>query len=173
MQYNYLTSLLGIQGFKVKHIEHTHRKGRSAVILDLERTKEGYHCGGCGQVVETGYDNSELEVQHLSWWEHLTFLRFRRYRVKCPHCGIRTEALSFVDIRGPRVTKHLCYLVGELCKVMTNHGVAIFQALHRHTVKAIDKRILRETQASRPLEGITVLRVDEISNGNGQPTYIW
>jgi len=148
MQYDYITLLLGIQGFKVKHIEFTRCRGCSAIILDLERTKEGHRCGNCGQQVQAGYDSIEEEVQHLTLWQHLTFLRFRRYRVNCPDCGIRAETLDFVDIRGPRVTKHLAYLVAELCKVMTNKAVSIFQSLHRHTVKAIDKQFLRKVQVS-------------------------
>lgn len=168
MRHQFVTSLLGIQGFAVKRIESTHRKGRSAVILVLERTATGYQCGGCGQHVDTGYDSTEEEVQHLTWWEHLTVLRFRRYRVQCPQCGIRTEALGFVALRGPRVTRHLTALVAELCKVTTVQAVAIFQALHRHTVKAIDKQALQKVQAERPLDGITVLGADEIAVGNGQ-----
>jgi transposase len=163
-----VTSLLGIQGFAVKRIEYTHRKARSAVIVHLERTGKGYRCGGCGQRVRAGYDRTEEEVQHLTWWAHLTFLRFQRYRVHCPQCGIRTEALECVETRGPRVTKPLAALVAELCKVMTNQAVAVFQTLHRHTVKAIDKQALQKIQAARPLDGITVLGADEIAVGQGQ-----
>lgn len=168
MPFDRITSLLGIPGFQVVRIEQTQRKERSAAIVYLERTQKGYRCSGCGQWVQTGYDSTEEEFQHLTLWEHLTFLRFRRYRVNCPSCGIRTEALDVVELRGPRVTKRLAALVAELCKVMTNQAVAIFQALHRHTVKGIDKRALQRAQAERPLEGITVLGADEIAVGPGQ-----
>jgi len=168
MQYEYITTLLGIQGFQVTGIEPTEYKGHSAVIVDLERTRDGYRCSGCGEQVEAGYDSKEYEIQHLMWWQHVTLLRFRRYRVECPKCGVRTEALDFVDIRGPRVTKPLASLVFELCKVMTVKAVAILQGLNRHTVKAIDKQALQQVQDMRPLDGITVLGADEISVGQGQ-----
>lgn len=100
--------------------------------------------------------------------QHLSFLRFERYRVNCPKCGIRTEALDFVTIRGPQVTRHLSTLVSELCKVMTNKAVGVLQALHKHTVKDIDKQAMGEVQAERPLDGLTVLGVDEIAVGKGQ-----
>ena len=171
MQYKFITSLLGIQGFKVLHIEQVKHKGYDAVILHLEHTYNSYKCNGCGQVIQAGYDCSEQEIQHLALWQYLTILRFKRYRVACPTCGIRTEALDFVDIRGPRVTRHLSKVVYELCKVMTIKAVATFTGLHRHTVKDIDKEELKKIQANRPLDGITVLGADEISVGKGQ-TYL-
>ncbi len=104
----------------------------------------------------------------MTLWQHLAFLRFKRYRVDCPSCGVRTEALDFVGIRGPRVSRHLAQLVSELCKVMTNKAVGILQALHKHTVKDIDKQAMGKVQAERPLDGLTVLGADEIAVGRGQ-----
>jgi transposase len=167
MQYEDITSLLEIQGFHVASIRQAERKGYKAVIIGLDRTQQGYKCSGCGQLVEAGYDSQEQEVQHLSWWQYGTFLKFRRFRVNCPRCGIRTEALDFVEIRGPRATKHLCAHVAELCKVMTNKAVGMLEGLHRHTVKSIDKQSLEDLQADRSLDGITVLGADEISVGKG------
>ena len=168
MQFEYITSLLGIQGFQVVGIEQTKYKGHSAVVVDLERTQDSYRCSGCGKQVSRGYDSSSQEFQHLTLWQHVTLLRVRRYRVNCPKCGVRTESLDFVEIRGPRVTRPLSSLVFELCKVMTVKAVSIFQVLNRHTVKAIDKQALQKVQSQRPLDGITVLGADEISVGRGQ-----
>jgi transposase len=77
------------------------------------------------------------------------------------------EPLPFVA-EGSRVSQFLAFLVTELCKVMTVKAVATFQSLHRGTVKAIDKLALEAAQASRPLDGITVLGIDEITVGKGQ-----
>ena len=163
-----LTSLLAIHGFRVARLERLLGKERSTVIIHLERDKRGtYRCGTCGKVAP-GYDHRWYEVQHLTLWQYVTLLRFQRYRVNCPDCGIRTEALDFVGIRGPQVTRPLAALISELCKVMTNKAVGIFQGLHRHTVKDIDKHAMAEVQATRPLDGITVLGADEIAVGKGQ-----
>ena len=165
---DYLTDFLGIQGFSVVKVEKMIKKERSVIVVSLVHNRSSFLCSGCHQKVTTVYDSHWLEVQHLTFWQHLTFLRFRRYRVNCPRCGIRTEELSFVKVRGPRVTTHLAHLVSELCKVMTNKAVATFQFLHRHTVKDIDKVAMKKVQENRPLEGITVLGADEISVGKGQ-----
>jgi len=169
MQEDTLTTLLGIQGYRVVAIEREAGvKGQSIVKAHLERTREGYICGGCGEVVTEGYDHTWQEVRHLTLWHHQTVLRFPRYRVDCPRCGIRTEALAFAETRGPRVTRALAALVAELCKVTTLKAVAAFFGLHRQTVKGIDKQAVAKVQAERPLDGIAVLGADEIAVGKGQ-----
>jgi len=168
MQEDYLTSLLEIQDFRVKRMEQGYRKGHKAVIFHLERTGSTYICGKCGQVVTKGYDSSLQEFQHLTVLHCLSFLSLRICRVNCPLCGIRTEALPFVTIRGPRVTRQLSELITQLCKVMTNQAVGSLQALHRGTVKDIDKAAMELVQATRPLDGITVMGADEIAVGRGQ-----
>jgi transposase len=149
----------------VAKVEQAGEAGR--VRLHLERTGAGHFCGGCGQGVLQGYDHTWQEVRHLSLWQHQTLLRFPRYRVDCPDCGVRTETLDFVDVRGPRVTRALAGLIYELCKVTTVKAVALLFSLHRHTVKDIDKEELAKVQAGRSKEGITVLGVDEIGVGKG------
>lgn len=126
MQEEYLTDLLGIQGVRVTRVKLETRGKRTAAIIYLDRPTSGYVCGRCQQPVAAAYDSREQEVQHLTLWEHLTFLRFRRVRVACPTCGVVTEALPFVA-RYARITLGLAYLVAELCKVMTHQAVSVLQ----------------------------------------------
>jgi len=98
MQEDFLTTQLGIQGFRVTAVEQrTTIVARSASVFHLQRTKVGHICGGCEQLAP-GYDHEWQEVQHLTFWQHLSFLRFEHYRVDCPKCGVRTEALDFVYV---------------------------------------------------------------------------
>lgn len=169
MQQDFLTMALGIQGFRVKAVEQIgNLSGRSIVRVHLERTRTGYNCGKCGRFVTCGYDHSPQELRHLMLWQHPTFIRFDHYRVDCPDCGVQTEALEFADVRGPRVTRPMASLIHELCKVAAVKAIAILFGLHRHTVKNVDKETLGNIQAERPLDGITVLGMDEISVGKGQ-----
>ena len=173
MQPDYLTGLLGIQGFRMTTVEQiSSRPGCSVVRLDLERTNEDYICGRCGRVVTGGYDHSIQELRHLMLFQHQTSIRFKRFRVDCPDCGVQTEALEFADVRGPRVTRPMGSLIHELCKVATVKAIAILFGLHRHTVKNVDKAALEHIQATRPLDGITVLGMDEISMGKGHNYWI-
>jgi len=169
MQLDCLTELLGFQGYRVTAVDwFGKRAGLTGVRLRLERTAAGFVCGDCHRAVAQGYDHTWQDVHHLRLFEHHTVVRFPRYRVNCPACGIRTEALAFTGLRGPRVTRPLAALVAELCKVMTVKAAAILQGLHPGTVRELDKRALARTQAQRPLDGIDTLGVDEISVGKGQ-----
>ena len=102
------------------------------------------------------------------WLQSLTVVRFRGYRVQCPDCGVRTEALDFVNVRGPHVTKSLGHLFYELCKVMTRKAGGTLLGLHRGTVREIDKAMMEKIQSERSLDGITILEFDEIGVGKGQ-----
>ncbi len=164
---NSLTQLLGIQGFVVKAITQERQGLYSRVIVDISRTQQKFICGECGHECSTGIEYRTREIQHLSCWQHLTFLRFKQYRVKCPCCGLKVEALPFFE-RYSRVSVMLSNLVYQLCKVMTNKAVGIFQGLDDGTVKAIDKEKLQEKQTNRSLDGISALGVDEIFVGGKQ-----
>lgn len=168
MQPDYLTELLGIQGYRVSAVEEIGEgPGRSIVRVRLERTRKDYICGRCGRSVTGGYDHCTQELRHLMLWQHQTFIQFKRYRVDCPDCGVQTEALEFAEVRGARVTRPLASLIHEPCKVAAVKAVAVLVGLHRHTVKDIDKQALAKVQAERPLDGITVLGMDEIAVGKG------
>jgi transposase len=168
MQLDYLTRLLGIQGHHVTAFDLGCRKERIAVIVTIARDHESHTCPKCGVIGIGGYDSKEFEVRHLMFWSTPTFIRFERYRGNCKACGILSEPLNFVDVRGPRVTAELAHVTKELCKVTTVKAVGDILMLHRHTVKAIDKQALQEEQANRPLDGITVLGMDELSHGKGK-----
>lgn len=170
MQNHYLSKVLNIQGFIVQKITADQEGHRSCVILDLDREEKEFICSGCHQKVKEVIPYRQRMVQHLSWWQHITYLQFMQYRVICPSCGLKVEQLPFVD-RYSRVTVALASLVYELCKVMTNKAVAILQGLDPTTVKAIDKTKLQEAQAKRCLDGISALGIDEIAVGKGQNNY--
>ena len=161
---DYFTRLLGIQGFVVEAVTQERQGWYSRVTLDIKRDQQKFVCGECGYVSADGIEYRVREIQHLSCWQHLTYLRFKQYRVKCPHCGLKVEALPFVQ-RYSRVTTMLGSLVYELCKVMTNKAVGLFQGLDDSTIKAIDKEKLQGKQATRSLDGISALGADEIFVG--------
>lgn len=170
MQRYSLRRLLGIQGYCITKMEVQQRRGRQAVVLTLKRLRRRFECGRCGRKLKRAHSSWWIEVQHLPWWEYLTFLQVRRYRVDCPNCGLQLEPLPFVA-EGARVTQSLAKVVYKMCKVMSVQAVVVFHALHRGTVKAIDKLILQKLQAQRSLDGITVLGADEIAVGKGHQSW--
>jgi len=160
---DYFTRLLGIQGFIVVAVTQVKHGLFSHVILDIQRIQQKFVCE-CGHISCEGIKYRERKIQHLSFWQHRCYLRFMQFRLRCPRCGLKVETLPFIH-RYSRVSVMLGNLVYELCKVMTNKAVGIFQGLDDGTIKAIDKDKLLEKQATRSLDGITALGVDEIFVG--------
>ncbi|MDI6890829.1 MAG: ISL3 family transposase [Thermodesulfovibrionales bacterium] len=166
-QLDYLTKLLGFQGFYVKDMEIERKDDIERVILELWRAKGGkYICSPCGNELLDKHSSWIQEVRHLHLWRYLTILRFEKVKVRCPRCGVKVESLEFLE-KSKRITKELSHQVSELCKVMTIEDVATFEHLHWETVKDIDKKAIEKAQTERNLEGISVLGVDEISVGRG------
>lgn len=168
MPMNDFTTFLGFEGFKVVDMRLKKRGWRGRVIVSLEREPGSRcRCSGCGEAVDQRTPYRTRWVKHLFLWQHVTFVRFKQYRVICSRCGLKVEALPWLNRYG-RVTTLLAALVAELCKVMTNKAVGLLCNLHPGAVKQIDKASLEKAQAERPLDGITVLGIDEIAAGPGQ-----
>ena len=152
MQAN-LTTLLGIQGYRIAGLAVEERKKRRVIVIDLKRSRRMFECGICGKRLKKSHSHWDIEVKHLPLWQYSTILRLTRYRVKCPECGINMERLPFIADDG-RVTRSMAAVVFELCKVMTHKAVGLFMNLHRETIKRIDKKALEKIQAVRPLDGM-------------------
>lgn len=162
---DYLTRLLGFQGFHVSGVEIEKEGDIEKAIITLGRSN-GYICSNCGRQLHSTHSSFVQEVRHLHLWRYLTILRFEKAKVRCPDCGVKVEKLDFLE-KNKRITKDLSHQVSELCKVMTVEDVATFEHLHWETVKNIDKKAIEKTQAQRDLKGIGVLGIDEISVGRG------
>jgi transposase len=168
MPMNDFATLLGFPGFKVVDVVIQKRGWRSRVIVSLDRERGfRFRCSQCTQEVAEVTAYRKRWIRHLFLWQHATVLRFQQYRVICRRCGLKVESLPWLA-RYERVTTPLAAMVAELCKVMTNKAVGLLMELHTGTVKAIDKAAMTKAQAERPLDGITVLGVDEIGVGKGQ-----
>src|SRR4030065_1630741 len=152
MRPNCLTKLLRIQGYRVVGISIEYRKGREAVILELKRLGRSFECEKCHRRIRKAHSSWLIEIQHLTLWQFLTFLRVRHYRVNCPTCGLTLDSLPFIA-EGARVSQYLASLVTEVCKVMTVKAAAVFQCLHRGTVKAIAKQAMEKGERHRPVVG--------------------
>jgi len=163
----YLTTLLGRPGWYMAAKELRRRKGRSEVVLVVERDEPAYICRGCGQVYAQARPWRLQKLQHLPLWDHVTILRVQKHRLLCPACGLKAERLPWA-VRYARVSTKLAVVVGELCKVLTNSAVALLLWLHPGTVKTLDKRAIQAAHAARPLDGISTLGIDEIAVGRGQ-----
>ncbi len=95
-----------------------------------------------------------------------TYVWLPRYRVACPTCGPKIEALSWLS-PWARVTTRLAESVIRLCRVLPVQHVAEWYALDWDTVKALDKSALAARLLPVDLSGITVIAMDEFALRKG------
>lgn len=89
-----------------------------------------------------------------------------RFRVACPRCGPRLEALDWLEPRS-RVTVRMAEDVARLCRVLPIKHVAERCGLDWHTVKALDKAWMLRTLPPLDMTGVAKLLMDEIAIHKG------
>jgi transposase len=123
-------------------------------------------CSGCGQVCWPVHSYGQRVIRDLDLAHACVELIVPQRKVRCATCGIRVEALTFVQPY-QRFTKRFERAVADLCRVMTVAHVAEHFGLSWHTVKEIDRRRLEAEVGTPCYEGLRLLAVDEIAVRKG------
>lgn len=170
MQKNHITEMVGLEGFEVVESQFVGAAEVPTATLRLEENhQEGpWVCGGCGQLVETGYDQKRYDVLDMPYgkWKR-TILNVPKVRVDCPDCGVRQQALSeFED--NHQYTTRLKEDVAQACRGLKSlTEVAGSYPLSWHQVKAIDEWFVRTQRGPVNWESIECIGVDEFSLKKG------
>ena len=125
------TAILGKwEGYWVRHAGRVTPEGseQEEVWIELAAEPRTMRCSCCGDVVDSVHDCEERWVRDLPILDAPTWLLLSRYRVDCPRCGPKLEALSWLEPYA-RVTRRLAESVARLCKVMTIKHVAEYFGL--------------------------------------------
>lgn len=166
-----LTALLGVwEGYEVGWVDRQlppHEGGSPVVWIELLRLETGSMvCSGCGASCARYHDYSDRTIRDLPILGARTLLHVQRFRVACPTCGPKLEALPWLD-RYERMTKRLTDEVARLCRVLPIKHVAEYFGLHWSTVKRIEKAHLADTLGPVDLTGVEVLAMDEFAIQKG------
>jgi len=140
--------------------------GPREVWIALDRKASRYRCSGCGKLRPRYHDAEEREVRDLPILGVAVRLFLWRFRVACPACGPRLEALDWLEPRS-RVTRRMAEDVARLCRVLPIKHVAERCGLDWHTVKAIDKAWLERTLPPLDMTGVDKLIMDEFAIHKG------
>ncbi|MFC1601530.1 ISL3 family transposase [Candidatus Sumerlaeota bacterium] len=133
------------------------------VILDLVRNERSFRCP-CGYTTDYYYDMTERQVRDLPWgpWREV-FVLVPRYRVDCPRCGVKTEALDWI-VPNCTYTRRLAEAVALACReIRSIAAIAEAFGLSWDTVKQIDKTALRGELNPPDFSGLRRLGLDEFS----------
>lgn len=169
MPHPYSTDLLtGWEGYavqSVKRLEATSDRP-AQVHLELVRTAQTFQCSGCGQRCAQVHEVTRRCVRDLPILDAETFVWFSRYRVACPACGPKVEALPWLS-PWARVTNRLAESIVRLCQVLPVQHVAEWYGLDWDTVKALDKAALAARLLPVDLSALTVIAMDEFALRKG------
>ena len=162
---------LGIPDHCLKHVYFLDEEGRETpedgqvhtVVLELARQTHRFRCL-CGRLYKHYYDCREEEVRDLPWgpWRRVELL-VPRFRVDCPHCGVKTEPLDWIP-RNCTYTRRLADAVALACReVRSVSAIAEAFSLSWTTVKRIDKAALQKELNPPDVSGVRWLALDEFS----------
>ena len=120
-------------------------RGDGALVLRLQPCSQiPPCCSGCAQRTIDIHDVSLRRVRERDLFDRRVYLEVPVRRVRCGHCGVRSEALAWLAGRR-RLTAAMVRHVEALVRLWPIQQVAELLGLHWHTVKAIDAaRLARE-----------------------------
>jgi len=160
------TSLLSLfwEGFELAGYR---QRGDGTLVLRLESCAHTPPCcSGCAQRTIDVHDVSLRRVRERDLFDRRVYLEVPVRRVRCCHCGVRTEHIPWLAGRR-RLTAAMVAYVEALVRLWPVHQVAGLLGLNWHTVKAIDHQRLRREVVEPDRRRLRRLVIDEFALHKG------
>jgi transposase len=161
---NEFTRILGWPGYRVYRHEIDEKAKTLKLWIRRKRGNRKIECSGCRRKFTIAYDVSERAVRDLPWSSFTATVFIEIYRVNCPDCGVKREAVLLLPGKAP-FSKRFEDSVGLACEMASARQVARQFGLPASTVRAIDLRYLERWNASRRKPALRQMGVDEIYLG--------
>ena len=162
-----LTKILDWPGYLV----YRHEIEEAGRVLRLWVRRKGGNrvliCSGCGGRAHKIEEVREREVRDLPWRKYQAMVHVEYYRVRCPKCGLKVEAVAQLPSKAP-FSKDFEDAVGLACEAAAARQVARQFGLAASTVRAIDLRYLERWAKQRKKPVLRQIGVDEIYLGKTQ-----
>jgi transposase len=144
------TWILGLAGFRVITVESDGESSDSRLTIRIERRGiRRYPCSGCGRWVSRVRSTRERTWDDLPWAAHPVTLVYAQRRVRCRHCGIRTERSEFADPKA-RVTRRLRQQIGLDCQSMPTSHAAVRHGVSWSKARRAEAAFLADWDRARP-----------------------
>ena len=156
----------GWEGYRVERVVWP-EDGSRTVTIHLKPSARTMYCEQCGSRCRQVHETTVRRVRDLPMMALQVRLVVPRRRVWCEQCGgPRLEKLSWLG-RYQRVTNRLAEAVSQLLVSSNIQAVSGFFQLNWHTVKALDKALLRQSVAEPDWSQIEYLAMDEFALHKG------
>ena len=153
-----------VRGFQQESEKYT----AESATFSLRRTQ--HRCPRCGstEVVATPYRRRSIRGEPLGSCREVR-LEFTVHRLYCSSCKSRTmEHIPFLSHPKARISRALERTILELRPHMSLRALAGYFHLRWHTIKELEKKVLRRRFARIQTAHIKAIGIDEIHVGNGK-----
>jgi transposase len=161
------TKILDWPGYRVYRHEIDEKARTLKLWVRRKRGNKVLICSGCGGRCARIEEIRQREVRDLPWRKYRTTVVVEFYRVRCPKCGLKVEAVPQLPSKAP-FSKDFEDAVGLACESAAARQVARQVGLAAGTVRAIDQRYLERWAKNRKRPVLRQMGVDEIYLGKTQ-----
>lgn len=161
------TKILDWPGYRVYRHAIDEKTRTLTLWVRRKRGNKVMICSGCGGRCSKIEEIRERAVRDLPWRKYQTVVMVEYYRVRCPACGLKVEAVAQLPSKAP-FSKDFEDAVGLACESAPARQVARQFGLAAGTVRAIDQRYLERWAKNRRRPVLRQIGVDEIYLGKTQ-----
>ena len=138
-----------------------------ALVIEVRPSWRTPRCSGCTK--PRGRDDTlpPRRWRHLDFGGVRVYLRYGLRRVSCRACGVVAEAVPWCELTTTRFTTRFEEAVGFLVQRCDKTSVQEMFSVAWVTVGQIVERVLQRHRPDDPLEGLTVIGIDELSYRKG------
>lgn len=155
-----LRMLIGVVGIVVQGL----RVEDGSLVVKVRPTGTGARCSGCGVRRPIGsVATEERRWRHLDLAGVMLFLSYDIRRVSCPRCGVVVERVPWSSDVRARFTDDFDDEVGHLAQRCDKTSIETMLGIAWRTVGRCIERVMKRRGRATPLDGLSLVGVDEIS----------
>jgi transposase len=154
-----LSKILGLKKTRVRGVTCDNE----GLVVDVAPTTHVARCSGCFCRVRAVHDtNANRRWRHLDLGPLRVWLRYPIRRVSCPRCGVIVELVPWAENQS-WFTYEFEEQVAYLAQRADKTTLSSLMRIAWRTVGAIIERVLPRHRSADPLDGLTLIGVDELS----------
>lgn len=156
-----IADFIQVEGYKVseifKHLELGY------ILLSLTPTSDLMACCRCGSKIINAHGQHRIRAKFLPIFSYEAYFVCWRRKGYCQSCKkIRSEALNFLSLESPHLTKAYESTIEELTEIAAVSRVAEFTGQDKSTVWRLDYKRLLRLRSKYKVPPVTHISVDEV-----------
>lgn len=149
-------------GFKVTDIKDFLSKKIVQIYLTRQDDKN-FKCSRCGEELQGHHSSHQLRLKHLDLFQFKTTIFLLRRKGHCSFCKkIRSEAIDFLSVESPHLTKEYAWWLGTMCEITAVSRVAEFTGNNKSTMLRLDFNRLKRMFQNYKIPDVDSITVDEV-----------